>query len=234
MKSPPTWRPPRLTPTGLDFHGLAPRGHLIIGALIREDGGDPLESMWANVSMPVNSRALPVLLAEVLDVGDRCPGVSIGDRVLIQRFSGIAGLDPERLRHLAPELADRFSAIQIVRCDNAVRAQEPGIDKALVATSQVVTWYRDFVRKGQDDLDDKVKAPGEKGIAADAAELDLRVIAARSRMEMAQQNLAIYDRLLQVVLAKRAGRAVNGAIIAAGLQTGDDDAVFDGVLAVVE
>lgn len=205
-----TWRPPRLTPTGLDFAGLAPRGHIIVGCVVREDGGSPLESLWTPLAMPVAARALPVVLAEVLDVGERCPGVEVGDRVLIQRFSGAAGIDPERLRPFAPEVADRYSAIQVVRCGNGIRAQDPGVDTALVATAKVAKWRRDFVR------DDKGRSPDDP------------------KALQAVRDLAMTDALMQAILARRAGRAVNGAVLAAGLQTGDDGAAFDGVVAVVD
>jgi hypothetical protein len=40
--------------------------------------------------------------------------------------------------------------------------------------------------------------------------------------------------LQKVIIRKRAGRAHNQAPAAAGMMTGEDGAVFDGVLAVVE
>jgi hypothetical protein len=153
----------------------------------------------------------PVLLAEVLDVGLRCPGINVGDRVLIQRFSGAAGLDPDRLIPYVDvgEFA-RFSALQVVRCGNAIRGQDPGVDTALVATSRVLGWEREFIRSD-----------------ASRNESDPKLIAASKR-------LAHTERLLQAILARRAGKCVNGALVAAGLQTGDDDAIFDGVIAVVD
>ena len=208
----PTWRPPRITPAGLDVAGLAPPGHLLVGVLSGDELRDLAETQFAaSIRANYTRAADPVLLAEVLDVGLRCPGINVGDRVLIQRFSGAAGLDPDRLVPYVDvgEFA-RFSALQVVRCGNAIRGQDPGVDTALVATSRVLGWEREFIRSD-----------------ASRSESDPKLIAASKR-------LAQTERLLQAILARRAGKCVNGALVAAGLQTGDDDAVFDGVIAVVD
>lgn len=208
----PTWRPPRITPGGLDVSGLAPPGHVLVGVLSGDDLRDIAETPTAAALRVSYTRAADaVLLAEVLDVGPRCPGVSVGDRVLIQRFSGAAGIDPDRLvPYVDVGEFSRFSALQVVRCGNAIRGQDPGVDDALVATSAVLKWEREFIRSD-----------------ASRSESDPKMAAASRRM-------AQTERLLHAILARRAGKCVNGAVVAAGLQTGDDDAAFDGVIAVVE
>lgn len=54
------------------------------------------------------------------------------------------------------------------------------------------------------------------------------------KMIQPRRDLLMAENLLAEILRRRAGRCVNGAVLAAGLQTGDDDAAFDGVIAVVE
>lgn len=208
----PTWRPPHITAAGLDVTGLAPPGHLLVGVLSGDEVRDLGETPFA-ASLRIDYRrpADAVLLAEVLDVGPRCPGVAVGDRVLIQRFSGAAGLDPDRLiPYVDVGEFSRFSALQVVRCGNGIRGQDPGVDTALVATSMVLKWEREFIRSD-----------------ASRSESDPKMIEASRQM-------AQTERLMQAILARRAGKCVNGALVAAGLQTGDDGAVFDGVIAVVE
>lgn len=208
----PTWRPPRISPAGLDVAGLAPPGHLLVGVLSGDEVRDLTETAFAaSLRIDYHRTADVVLMAEVLDVGARCPGINVGDRVLIQRFSGAAGLDPDRLIPYVDvgEFA-RFSALQVVRCGNAIRGQEPGVDTALVATTAVLSWQREFIRS------------------------DASRNASDPQMVAASKALAQTERLLQAILARRSGKCVNGALVAAGLQTGDDDALFDGVIAVVE
>ncbi len=206
----PTWRPPRITPTGVDFTGLAPRGHLLVGVL----GVDELRAITTSetgrmLTQSLARRADAVLVAEVLDVGRHCPGIAVGDQVIIQRFSGAAGIDPGYLMTDGGAL-DRFSALQVVRCGNAIRAQDGGIDEKLVGVATLVAGLRQLVKS------DAGRSPDDP------------------KMIQPRRDLLMAENLLAEILRRRAGRCVNGAVLAAGLQTGDDDAVFDGVIAVVE
>lgn len=206
----PTWRPPRITPAGISFAGLAPRGHLVVGVLGTDDLQAVTASQTGRVLMSsLVRRADAVLLAEVLDVGPNCPGVEVGDQVVIQRFSGAAGIDPGHLMADGGEL-DRFSALQVVRCGNGIRAQDGGNDEKLVGVALMVAGLRALVKS-------------DRGRTVD----DPKMIQPR-------RDLLMAEALLAEILRRRAGRCVNGAVLAAGLQTGDDDAVFDGVIAVVE
>lgn len=227
----PTWRPPRITAAGVSFAGLAPRGHLIVGVLAGDELDDITETEAAKaLRIQRARRADRVMLAEVLDVGPGCPGVNVGDQVIIQRFSGAgrlwdgmsenssraggevpsSGLNPDWIGVGHDEALARYSAVQIVRCGNGIRAQEAGLDDALVNTAVIVAGLRRFVKS-------------DEGRTAD----DPKMIQPR-------KDLAKFEALLGEILRRRAGKCVNGAVIAAGLQTGDDGAVFDGVIAVVE
>jgi hypothetical protein len=183
---------------------------LIVGVLGTDDLQAVTASQTGRVLMSsLVRRADAVLLAEVLDVGPNCPGVQIGDQVVIQRFSGAAGIDPGHLMTDGGEL-DRFSALQVVRCGNGIRAQDGGIDEKLVGVAVMVAGLRKLVKSDQGRSVDDPK------------------------MIQPRRDLLMAENLLAEILRRRAGRCVNGAVLAAGLQTGDDDAVFDGVIAVVE
>lgn len=206
----PTWRPPRITPAGVSFAGLAPRGHLIVGVLAGDEFANVSETaVGKDLRIQWGRRVERVMLAEVLDVGPGCPGIAAGDRVVIQRFGGAVGIDPDRIAEHAGDLA-RFSALQVVRCGNGIRAQDEGNDEKLVGVALMVAGLRRLVKS-------------DEGRTAD----DPKMIQPR-------RDLLMAERLLEEILRRRAGKCVNGAVLAAGLQTGDDDAVFDGVVAVVE
>lgn len=206
----PTWRPPRITPAGISFAGLAPRGHLIVGVFAGDEVREISESEFAkSIRIGYHRPADHTLAAEVLDVGPNCPGVNVGDWVIIQRFSGAAGIDPGHLMADGGEL-DRFSALQVVRCGNGIRAQDGGNDEKLVGVALMVAGLRALVKSDQGRTVDDPK------------------------MIQPRRDLLMAEALLAEILRRRAGRCVNGAVLAAGLQTGDDDAVFDGVIAVVE
>ena len=202
------WRPLRIRPDGTVSYPTPDAGHVLVGALRTSDGMDALTG-WSPLHMPTR-RALPVLLAEVLAVGAGCR-VNVGDRVLIQRFSGQGGMDPFMLReYVAEGSLDRFAGFQVVRCDLAIKAQHDGIDTALVTTQTLIRGLRHLVRT------DKAFSPDDpRGMAA-------------------TNDLNRFEALKSVLLQKRRGRAHNMALAACGLQTGDDGAAFDGVLAVVE
>lgn len=204
----PTWRPPRITPTGVSFAGLAPRGHLIVGVLAGDEFADVSETaIGKDLRIQWGRRVERVMLAEVLDVGPGCPCVATGDRVVIQRFGGAVGIDPDRIAEHAGDLA-RFSALQVVRCGNGIRAQDN--DEKLVGVALMVAGLRRLVKS-------------DEGRTADDP-----------KMMQPRRDLLMAERLLEEILRRRAGKCVNGAVLAAGLQTGDDDAVFDGVVAVVD
>lgn len=204
MTAPSKWRPFRLTPDGRAlFRGLAPAGHVLVGAIPAE------ETTAGGVYLPSRA-AEQTYLADVLDVGAGCPGVEVGARVLVQRFSGAGGIDPAELGPVGAGVAERYAAIQIVRCGNAVRAQGDGLDEKLVGVATIVAGLREIVKSGAacSPADPKGDAP--------------------------RRDLARLEPLLVEILRRRKGRAHTRALVAAGLRTGDDGAAFDGVLAVVD
>lgn len=239
------WRPPRIVSGRLDFSGCAPRGHVVLGIL---HGDHPAHAHVGTslLAMGVARRASGIVLGEVMAVGDGCPGLAVGDVVVAQRASaagriwpGLAaphvgfvpapasGIDPEWFATVADAVGlerptthtdagddvPTHVAYHIVRAGNAVPAQWDGVDHATVDLGLKIATVKALMRRKHRAKEPDMSDPQAKREAA---------------------LLARYEAELALVTMKRVGRAVNTAPVLAGLGTGEDGAIFDGVIAVLD
>lgn len=233
------WTPPRLRDGRLDFTGCAPPGHCVVGVL-HHDHPRYADLGVSALAVGVARRADAVLLAEVLDVGSGCPGIERGALLVIQRssaaarvFAGVveppagyiprpsSGIDPEWLGpDLESDLVEtehggtvpRHVALTVVRVGNAIQAQSEGVDDATVDAGLKVAAWKAVLRRAQ---------RGDPDMA------DPKSAKIEAKLREAEAHLVD-------VLARRRGRCVNRAIVAAGCWTGDDGSVFDGAIAVLD
>lgn len=229
----------------LDFSGCAPRGHVVLGIY---HGDHPIHAEVGTslLAMGVQRKATGIVIGEVLAVGSMCPGLDVGAVVVAQRASaagrmypGIvepregyhaaptSGIDPQWFATVAADVGldlptvrttrgedvPKFVAFHIVRAGNAIPAQWDGIDHATINAGLKIATVKALMRRKHRASEPDMNDP---------------------RVQREAAMLAGYEADLAEILRKRVGRAVNVAPVLAGLGTGEDGALFDGVIAVLE
>lgn len=238
------WRPPVIRDGRLDFTACATPGHVVLGIYHHDHPAHGFVGT-SLLAMGVERRASGIVLGEVLSVGDGCPGLRVGDVAIAQRSSAAgrlwpglvepkegyiaqptSGYDPtwfttvadayglafETVRTASGDDVPRFVAYHLVRAGNAIPAQSEGNDAALVDAGLKVAAVKALMRRkyrGEPDMNDP-------------------------KVQREAALLAGYEAEQATLMRSRIGRAVNVAPVRAGIGTGLDGSVFDGVIAVLE